>query len=161
MSDLLTVEGLAVHFFTRVRCRAGGRWRRFRRSAPRETLGIVGESGSGKTVASLAVLRLVPPPARIVGGSMLFEDRDLLALDEAAMRGLRGKRIAMIFQNPANSLNPILTIGDQLTEILRWHERNLAPPRRATASAELLRAGRHHRSVAAAAAVPARAVAAA
>ena len=105
---------------------------------PRETLGLVGESGSGKTMASLAVLRLVPPPARIVGGSLRFQGRDLLALDDAAMRGLRGKSIAMIFQNPAYSLNPILTIGDQLIEILRWHERISRAAARDRA-AELLR----------------------
>jgi oligopeptide/dipeptide ABC transporter ATP-binding protein len=104
----------------------------------RETLGLVGESGSGKTMASLAILRLVPPPARIVGGSLRFQDRDLLALDDTAMRGLRGKSIAMIFQNPAYSLNPILTIGDQLIEILRWHERISANAARDRA-AELLR----------------------
>ena len=89
-------------------------------------------------MASLAVLRLVPPPARIVGGSLRFQQHDLLTLDEAAMRGLRGKSIAMIFQNPAYSLNPILTIGDQLGEILRWHERISATAARER-SAELLR----------------------
>jgi oligopeptide/dipeptide ABC transporter ATP-binding protein len=121
MTDLLTVEGLRVHFFSRsgVAPVVDGIDFTIR---PRETLGLVGESGSGKTMASLAVLRLVPPPARIVGGSMQFQQRDLLALDDTAMRGLRGKSIAMIFQNPAYSLNPILTIGDQLIEILRWHE---------------------------------------
>jgi oligopeptide/dipeptide ABC transporter ATP-binding protein len=121
MSDLLTVDGLRVHFFARsgIAPVVDGLDFALR---PRETLGLVGESGSGKTMASLAVLRLVPPPARIVGGSMRFQDRDLLALDDAAMRGLRGKSIAMIFQNPAYSLNPILTVGDQLIEILRWHE---------------------------------------
>jgi oligopeptide/dipeptide ABC transporter ATP-binding protein len=121
MSDLLTVDGLRVHFIARsgIAPVVDGIDFAIR---PRETLGLVGESGSGKTMASLAVLRLVPPPARIVGGSMRFQDRDLLALDDAAMRGLRGKSIAMIFQNPAYSLNPILTVGDQLIEILRWHE---------------------------------------
>ncbi len=105
MSDLLTVDGLRVHFFARsgIAPVVDGIDFAIR---PRETLGLVGESGSGKTMASLAVLRLVPPPARIVGGSMRFQDRDLLALDDAAMRGLRGKSIAMIFQNPAYSLNP-------------------------------------------------------
>jgi peptide/nickel transport system ATP-binding protein/oligopeptide transport system ATP-binding protein len=122
MSDLLTVDGLRVHFFTRsgVAPVVDGIDFTIR---PRETLGLVGESGSGKTMASLAVLRLVPPPARIVGGSLRFAEHDLLALDDAAMRGLRGKSIAMIFQNPAYSLNPILTVGEQLIEILRWHER--------------------------------------
>ena len=88
-----------------------------------ETLGLVGESGSGKTLSSLAVLRLVPRPARIAAGSIRFEGSDLLADSEAAMAALRGRRIAMVFQNPAYSLNPILTIGAQLGEILTWHEK--------------------------------------
>lgn len=122
MSDLLAVEGLQVHFFTQAGVAPAVDGIDFA-VRPRETLGLVGESGSGKTMASLAVLRLVPPPARIVGGSLRFQGRDLLALDEAAMRDVRGKRAAMIFQNPAFSLNPIMTVGDQLMEILRWHER--------------------------------------
>jgi peptide/nickel transport system ATP-binding protein/oligopeptide transport system ATP-binding protein len=137
MSDLLTVDGLRVHFFTRsgIAPVVDGIGFAIR---PRETVGLVGESGSGKTMASLAVLRLVPPPARIVGGSLRFQDCDLMALDDAAMRDLRGKSIAMIFQNPAYSLNPILTIGHQLSEILRWHERISAASARDRA-AELLR----------------------
>jgi len=103
-----------------------------------ETLGLVGESGSGKTLSSLAVLRLVPPPARIVAGRIVFEGQDLLTLNSAQMAALRGRRIAMVFQNPAYSLNPILSIGAQLTEILAWHEKL---PRRAAHDhiAELLR----------------------
>src|SRR6516165_7313140 len=122
MTDLLTVAGLRVHIPSRsaIAPVVDGIDLSVR---PRETLGLVGESGSGKTMASLAVLRLVPPPARIIGGSLHFQDRDLLALSDAEMRALRGKRIAMIFQNPAYSLNPIMTIGAQLCEILRWHER--------------------------------------
>jgi peptide/nickel transport system ATP-binding protein/oligopeptide transport system ATP-binding protein len=137
MSDLLTVSDLQVHFFSRsgVAPVVDGIDLAVR---PRETLGLVGESGSGKTMASLAVLRLVPPPARIVGGRLRFDGRDLLALDEAAMRRLRGKRIAMIFQNPAYSLNPVLSIGSQLTEILRWHEQVTGKAARERA-AELLR----------------------
>jgi len=137
MTDLLTVDQLRVHFFTRSGVAPVVDGIDFT-IGPRETLGLVGESGSGKTMASLAILRLVPPPARIVGGSLRFQDRDLLALDDAAMRGLRGKSIAMIFQNPAYSLNPILTIGDQLIEILRWHERISVAAARDRA-AELLR----------------------
>ena len=137
MTDLLTVDGLRVHFFTRSGVAPVVDGIDFS-IGQRETLGLVGESGSGKTMASLAILRLVPPPARIVGGSLRFQDRDLLALDDNAMRGLRGKSIAMIFQNPAYSLNPILTIGDQLIEILRWHERISASAARDRA-AELLR----------------------
>ncbi len=87
------------------------------------TVGIVGESGSGKSVTNLSILRLVPnPPGRIAGGSILFDGQDLLALPEAAMRGIRGKRISMIFQDPMTSLNPYLRIGRQLTEVLELHE---------------------------------------
>ena len=88
-----------------------------------EVLGLVGESGSGKTMASLAMLRLVPAPGRVTAGRIRFEGRDLLALPPREMAALRGKRIAMVFQNPAHSLDPLLTIGTQLSEIVRWHER--------------------------------------
>ena len=89
--------------------------------APGETLGIVGESGSGKTVSSLSLLRLAPPPARIVAGRVVFEGEDLLQASPARLAAIRGRRMAMVFQNPATSLNPLLSIGRQLTEILRWH----------------------------------------
>ncbi len=88
-----------------------------------EVLGLVGESGSGKTMSSLALLRLVPKPGRIAGGRIRFEGRDLLALPEREMAALRGERIAMVFQNPAHSLNPLLTIGAQLGEIFRVHKK--------------------------------------
>ncbi len=82
-----------------------------------ETVALVGESGCGKSMTALSILRLVPQPAgRIVGGQVLFAGRDLLALDEEAMRRVRGKEIAMVFQEPMTSLNPVLTIGRQLTE---------------------------------------------
>ena len=87
-----------------------------------ETLGIVGESGSGKSVHVLALLRLIPmPPGRIVSGEAWFEGRDLLKLSAAELRVLRGNRIAFIFQDPMSSLNPVLTIGRQLTEPLEEH----------------------------------------
>jgi peptide/nickel transport system ATP-binding protein len=88
-----------------------------------ETLAIVGESGCGKSVSALSVMRLVPdPPGRIVGGSVLLEGRDLLGLDEAEMRDVRGNRISMIFQEPMTSLNPVMRIGDQITEAVRLHQ---------------------------------------
>jgi oligopeptide/dipeptide ABC transporter ATP-binding protein len=87
-----------------------------------ETLGVVGESGSGKTTLALSILRLLPPAARIVGGAVWFEGEDLLAKSDAEMRAVRGKRIAMILQDPMASLNPLLTIGDQVGEPLRVHE---------------------------------------
>ncbi|GAB4203340.1 MAG: ABC transporter ATP-binding protein [Roseiflexaceae bacterium] len=87
-----------------------------------ETLGIVGESGSGKSVTSLSVMRLVPnPPGKIVGGQIMFDGDNLLDLSEEEMRHIRGNRIAMIFQDPMTSLNPVLPIGRQITEALELH----------------------------------------
>lgn len=87
-----------------------------------ETLAVVGESGSGKSVSALSVMRLIPdPPGRIVKGQILFRDHDLLRLDEREMSHVRGKSIGMIFQEPMTSLNPVLTIGRQMTESLEWH----------------------------------------
>jgi oligopeptide/dipeptide ABC transporter ATP-binding protein len=87
-----------------------------------ESLGIVGESGSGKTTLALAILRLLPPAARIVAGRMLFEGEDLLAKPDGEMRRVRGKRIAMVLQDPMASLNPLFSIGDQVGEPIRVHE---------------------------------------
>ena len=88
-----------------------------------ETLGIVGESGCGKSVTALSILRLIPsPPGRIVGGEIVFNDQDLLQLSETEMRKKRGNHIAMIFQEPMTSLNPVLTIGRQVGEPLELHK---------------------------------------
>jgi peptide/nickel transport system ATP-binding protein/oligopeptide transport system ATP-binding protein len=90
---------------------------------PGETLGLVGESGSGKSVTALSILRLVPdPPGKIVGGQIFFEGKDLLTLSEKEMRRIRGNRISMVFQEPMTSLNPVLTIGDQIAEGIVLHE---------------------------------------
>lgn len=87
-----------------------------------ETLGIVGESGSGKSVTVLSIMRLIPsPPGKITNGEVIFEGRDLLKIDEEEMREVRGNRIAMIFQDPMTSLNPVLTIEKQITEALELH----------------------------------------
>src|SRR4051794_36512425 len=87
-----------------------------------ETLGIVGESGSGKSVTNLSIMRLIPsPPGRIAGGEVLFDGRNLLTLPEHQMRAVRGKRIAMIFQDPMTSLNPFMRISHQLMEVTRLH----------------------------------------
>jgi peptide/nickel transport system ATP-binding protein/oligopeptide transport system ATP-binding protein len=88
-----------------------------------EVLGIVGESGSGKSVTALAIMGLLPrPPARILGGSIQFEGQDLLTLPDRAMQRLRGPGIAMVFQEPMTSLNPVFTIGEQIMETIRAHE---------------------------------------
>ena len=87
-----------------------------------ETLGLVGESGCGKSVSVLSVMRLIPtPPGRIVGGEVWFEGRDLLKVDKEEIRSVRGNKIAMIFQDPMTSLNPVLTIGQQVGEALQLH----------------------------------------
>jgi len=122
MSPILDVQGLKTHFATRngtVKAVDG-----VDISVDRgDTLGIVGESGCGKTVLALSIMRLIPnPPGRIVGGKILFKGVDLLTLSEQEMRGLRGNDISMIFQEPMNSLNPVLKVGDQITEVIRLHE---------------------------------------
>ncbi|HVQ60689.1 MAG TPA: ATP-binding cassette domain-containing protein, partial [Burkholderiales bacterium] len=86
-----------------------------------ETFAIVGESGSGKTMTALSLMRLLPETGRIVSGTVELSGTDLLALPEAAMRTVRGRRIAMIFQEPATSLNPVLTVGTQIREVLERH----------------------------------------
>ena len=120
MTPLLDVQELSTGFVT------GGRTIKVVRDvsfsvAAGETLAIVGESGFGKSITALSLLRLVPPGGEIVGGRVLLEGRDLLQLDEAEMRQIRGARIAMIFQEPMTSLNPVLTIGSQVAEGLRLH----------------------------------------
>ncbi len=89
---------------------------------PGETIAIVGESGSGKSVGALSILRLIPdPPGRITGGQVMFAGRDLMSLGEEAMREIRGGDIGMVFQEPMTSLNPVLTIGRQITETVEQH----------------------------------------
>ena len=90
---------------------------------PGETVGLVGESGSGKSVTALSLLRLVRPPGRIEPGSeIFFEGRNLVTLDERAMRAVRGARISMVFQEPMTALNPVFTVGDQIAEVVRVHK---------------------------------------
>jgi peptide/nickel transport system ATP-binding protein len=90
---------------------------------PGRVLGLVGESGCGKSVTALSLMRLVPPPGRIVGGEVFFEGHDLLHVDERAMRAIRGAGLAMIFQEPMTSLDPVFTVGGQIAEAIRLHRR--------------------------------------
>src|SRR6201997_900504 len=104
-----------------------------------EALAVVGESGCGKSMTALSIMRLVPnPPGKIVGGTIMLEGRDLLKLDEAEMRDIRGNDISMIFQEPMTSLNPVLTIGHQIGEALRLHQ-DLSKSAAAEKAVEMLR----------------------
>ena len=121
-APLLAVEGLQTYFDLRLGVVKAVDGVSFS-LAPNETLAIVGESGCGKSITALSLMRLVPdPPGRIAGGSVKLDGVDLLKLDEEAMRGVRGKDIAMIFQEPMTSLNPVLTIGSQIAEVVLLHE---------------------------------------
>jgi peptide/nickel transport system ATP-binding protein len=128
MEDLIRIRDLSVRFYTYegvvhaiddldLDIRQG------------ETLGIVGETGSGKTMTALAILRLIPYPGKIESGSIVFSDRDaggeleLLTLSEDKMRSIRGNKISMVFQEPGAALNPVYTIGDQISEVFLLHQR--------------------------------------
>src|SRR5438132_2702489 len=90
--------------------------------APGEVLGVVGESGSGKSVTALSVMRLVPAPPARISGEVWFDGQDLLRLPEREMRKIRGGRIAMVFQDPLSSLNPVMTVGYQVAEAIALHQ---------------------------------------
>jgi len=122
VSHLLEVANLHTHFQTReglVRAVDGVSFYLDRG----ELLGLVGESGCGKSITALSIMRLITPPGRIVLGEILFEGRNLLTLSNAEMRDVRGNDIAMIFQDPMTSLNPVFTVGEQIAEALRLHRR--------------------------------------
>lgn len=105
-----------------------------------EVLGIVGESGCGKSVTSLSIMGLVPnPPGKIIGGEILYGDSDLLKLSEKQMRHIRGNEIAMIFQEPMTSLNPLFTIGNQMLEAIRIHEKGWSKKKAAERAVEMLK----------------------
>jgi peptide/nickel transport system ATP-binding protein len=137
-APLLEVRDLKTHFFTRdgvVRAVDGVSFS----IQPGETLALVGESGCGKSVTSLSIMRLIAsPPGRTVAGSIRFNGRDLLALTEREMRDVRGNEISMIFQEPMTSLNPVLTIGRQISEALVLH-RGLARADAMERAIEMLR----------------------
>ena len=122
MAHLLEVRNLQTHFPTRaglVRAVDGVSFHLDRG----ELLGLVGESGCGKSMTALSVMRLISPPGKIVNGEILFDGKDLLKLSEAEMREMRGDDIAMIFQDPMTSLNPVFTVGEQIAEALRLHRK--------------------------------------
>ena len=137
MAKLLEVNNLTTHFFTQdgvVKAVDGITYG----LDEGEVLGVVGESGCGKSVHALSIMRLVPsPPGRTVAGEVVFEGEDLLKMDDAEMRNIRGNRIAMVFQEPMTSLNPVLTIGRQLTETLELHQ-GMSRQQARTRAAELL-----------------------
>ena len=122
MAHLLEVNDLQTHFPTRaglVRAVDGVSFHLDRG----ELLGLVGESGCGKSMTALSVMRLIAPPGRIVKGEILFDGKDLLKLSDPEMRQMRGDDIAMIFQDPMTSLNPVFTVGEQIAEALRLHRK--------------------------------------
>ena len=135
---LLEVNNLTTHFFTSdgvVKAVDGISYH----LDEGEILGIVGESGCGKSVSALSLMRLVAdPPGKIVDGEVTFEDKDLLQLGDAEMRSIRGNRMAMVFQEPMTSLNPVLTIGRQITETLELHQ-NMTRAQARERAAELIR----------------------
>jgi oligopeptide/dipeptide ABC transporter ATP-binding protein len=121
VQPILEVKSLRTSFFTEageVRAVDGVGFKAY----PGKLMGIVGESGSGKTASVLSIMRLLPESARIVGGEVIFEGRDLTKISESEMRAIRGARIAMIFQEPMTSLNPVFTIGSQVGEAIRLHQ---------------------------------------
>jgi oligopeptide/dipeptide ABC transporter ATP-binding protein len=121
--DLLEVKNLRTYFYTRRGVVKAVEGVTFSLNKG-ETFGLVGESGCGKSVTCLSILRLVPEPAgRIVGGQILLEGEDLLKMDDREIRKVRGKKISMILQDPMTSLNPVFSIGNQVTEALRIHHR--------------------------------------
>ena len=120
--NILDVINLSTHFFTRAGTIKAADDVSF--SIQRgSTLALVGESGSGKSVTSLSIMRLVQQPGKITAGEIVFDGRDLLKISEEQMRRLRGREIAMIFQDPMTSLNPVYTVGDQIAEAIELHER--------------------------------------
>ncbi|HEX6717545.1 MAG TPA: ABC transporter ATP-binding protein [Pyrinomonadaceae bacterium] len=122
MAHLLELRNLQTHFATRtglVRAVDGVSFYLDRG----ELLGLVGESGCGKSITALSIMRLIAPPGKIVGGEILFDGKDLLKLSDSQMREMRGDDIAMIFQDPMTSLNPVFTVGEQIAEALRLHRR--------------------------------------
>jgi peptide/nickel transport system ATP-binding protein len=139
-APILQVRNLATHFFTRagiVKAVDGVSFD----LAPGEVIGLVGESGSGKSVTGYSILGLVDPPGRIVGGSIKLAGQELVGLAPGALRSLRGRRMAMVFQDPMATLNPVLTVGDQMRLAIDAHERVAPAAARDRASQALATVG--------------------
>ena len=131
MSALLEVRDLTTHFMTRAGVVKAVEGVSFEVKAG-EVVGLVGESGSGKSVTGLSILGLVDPPGRIVAGSVKLAGQELVGLHREALRRLRGRRVAMVFQDPMSMLNPVLTIATQMRLALEAHERVASEAARAT-----------------------------
>ncbi len=123
MKNLLEVKNLRTHFYTEDGIVPAVDGVDFSLK-PGQTLGVVGESGCGKSITSMSIMRLIPtPPGKIVDGEIIFDDKNIVNLSEAEMRKIRGNDIAMIFQEPMTSLNPVFTIGSQITEAIMLHQK--------------------------------------
>jgi oligopeptide transport system ATP-binding protein len=137
-SPVLSIRGLTTEFVTPagvVKAVNDVSWDLY----PGETLGVVGESGSGKSVTAMSILGLIQsPPGRIVAGEIVFDGRDLLGMSPKELRRLRGSEIGMIFQDPMTSLNPVLTVGQQISEALRLHDRTMSRAEARSRAVELL-----------------------
>ena len=139
-APILEVDGLCTHFFTRagvVKAVDGVSFA----IQPGEIIGLVGESGSGKSVTGFSMIGLVDPPGRIVSGSVKLNGRELVGLSPGELRKIRGARMAMVFQDPMMTLNPVLTIGQQMRLALRAHEKVSDRAARARAADTLTRVG--------------------
>src|SRR5216110_3199768 len=136
MTHLLEVKNLRTHFATRAGLVRAVDDVSFYLDRG-ELLGLVGESGCGKSMTALSIMRLVTPPGRIAGGEIIFDGRDLLKLSNAEMRAVRGDDIAMIFQDPMTSLNPVFNVGEQIAEALRLHRKLSRPQAREAAIAAM------------------------
>jgi oligopeptide/dipeptide ABC transporter ATP-binding protein len=134
---LLEVRGLKTHFFTRKGVAKVLDRLNFH-VGKGEIVGLVGESGSGKSVTGFSVVRLLKHPGRIVGGEIVFEGRDLTKLSEEEIEEIRGKQVSMIFQNPRSSLNPVISVGEQISQVLRYR-RGLSKREAWQAATDLLR----------------------
>src|SRR5882724_264876 len=122
MAPLLEVENLQTHFQTRAGLVKSVDGVSFS-IGEGELLGLVGESGCGKSITALSIMRLISPPGKIVGGSIRFKGEELTTVSAERMRQIRGDDIAMIFQDPMTSLNPVYTVGEQIAEALRLHKK--------------------------------------